>query len=92
LTGFSDLTSRELEILELVAGGLGNQQIARQLFLAEKTVRNYISRIFAKLDVHDRTMAAMRARDAGLGGDDVLPRNAPRRESRISPADEARGA
>lgn len=68
LTGFSDLTSRELEILELLARGLGNQQIARRLFLAEKTVRNYVSRIFAKLEVHDRATAAVVARDAGLGG------------------------
>ncbi|MQS37324.1 LuxR C-terminal-related transcriptional regulator [Streptomyces katsurahamanus] len=64
---FSDLTSRELEILELIAGGLGNQQIARQLFLAEKTVRNYVSRIFAKMEVHDRTTAAVLARNAGFG-------------------------
>ncbi|MFJ8109912.1 LuxR C-terminal-related transcriptional regulator [Streptomyces sp. NPDC096132] len=68
LTGLSELTSRELEILELLAGGLGNQQIARQLFLAEKTVRNYVSRIFTKLEVHDRTTAAVVARDAGFGG------------------------
>jgi DNA-binding CsgD family transcriptional regulator len=68
LTGFSDLTNRELEILELLADGLGNQQIARRLFLAEKTVRNYVSRIFAKLEVHDRATAAVRARDAGFGG------------------------
>ncbi|MFI0820609.1 LuxR C-terminal-related transcriptional regulator [Streptomyces sp. NPDC021098] len=67
LTGLSELTSRELEILELIAGGLSNQQIARRLFLAEKTVRNYVSRIFAKLEVHDRASAAMLARDAGLG-------------------------
>lgn len=67
LTGFSDLTSRELEILDLLAGGLGNRQIARRLFLAEKTVRNYVSRIFAKLEVHDRATAAVRARDAGFG-------------------------
>lgn len=67
-TKFSDLTDRELEILELLARGLGNQQIARQLFLAEKTVRNYISRIFTKLDVHDRATAVVVARDAGLGG------------------------
>jgi DNA-binding NarL/FixJ family response regulator len=67
LTGFSDLTSRELEILELLADGLGNQQIARRLFLAEKTVRNYVSRIFAKLEVHDRATAVVRARDAGFG-------------------------
>ncbi|MFE6908575.1 LuxR C-terminal-related transcriptional regulator [Streptomyces erythrochromogenes] len=68
LTGFSDLTSRELEILELLAGGLGNHQISRLLFLAEKTVRNYVSRIFAKLEVHDRATAVARARDAGFGG------------------------
>ncbi|AJE44466.1 hypothetical protein SNOD_34170 [Streptomyces nodosus] len=64
----ADLTSRELEILELLAGGMGNQQIARRLFLAEKTVRNYVSRIFTKLEVHDRTAAAVRARDVGFGG------------------------
>ncbi|MET8546035.1 response regulator transcription factor [Kitasatospora sp. NPDC004799] len=63
----SDLTSRELEILELIAGGLSNHQIARRIFLAEKTVRNYASRIFAKLAVHDRDSAAVLARDAGLG-------------------------
>ncbi|NUP23813.1 MAG: response regulator transcription factor [Streptomyces sp.] len=68
LTGFSDLTSREVEILELLAAGWGNQQIARRLYLAEKTVRNYVSRIFAKLEVHDRATAAVLARDAGLGG------------------------
>ncbi|MFE4359775.1 MULTISPECIES: response regulator transcription factor [Streptomycetaceae] len=66
-TGLSELTSRELEILELVAGGLSNHQIARRIFLAEKTVRNYVSRIFAKLEVHDRASAAVLARDAGLG-------------------------
>jgi DNA-binding NarL/FixJ family response regulator len=65
LTEFSDLTDRELEILELLARGLGNQQIARRLFLAEKTVRNYISRIFTKLEVHDRATAVMVARDTG---------------------------
>lgn len=54
--------------VELLADGLGNQQIARRLFLAEKTVRNYVSRIFAKLEVHDRTTAVVRARDAGFGG------------------------
>lgn len=67
LAVFSELTSRELEILELIAGGLGNQQIAGRLFLAEKTVRNYVSRIFTKLEVHDRVTAAVLARDAGIG-------------------------
>ncbi len=66
--GFPGLTSRELEILELLAaGGMGNRQIARRLFLAEKTVRNYVSRIFAKLEVHDRATAVVMARDAGIG-------------------------
>ncbi len=67
LKGFADLTSRELEILEMIAHGLNNQQIARRLFLAEKTVRNYVSRILAKLEVHDRAAAVARARDAGFG-------------------------
>ncbi|MET9294163.1 response regulator transcription factor [Streptomyces sp. NPDC003077] len=66
LTELSELTSRELEILELIACGLNNREIARRLFLAEKTVRNYVSRIFMKLEVHDRASAAMLARDAGL--------------------------
>ena len=71
--GLADLTSRELEILPLLADGLGNHQIARRLFLAEKTVRNYVSRIFAKLDVHDRAAAAVCARAAGLHVAPTIP-------------------
>ncbi|MFD8216269.1 response regulator transcription factor [Streptomyces sp. NPDC059697] len=72
------LTSRETEILELLADGMNNRQIARRLFLAEKTVRNYVSRIFTKLEVHDRAAAVLRARDAGFGDqpDTVLPQHA----------------
>ncbi|MFF2125656.1 LuxR C-terminal-related transcriptional regulator [Streptomyces olivochromogenes] len=75
---FSRLTSRETEILELLADGMNNRQIARRLFLAEKTVRNYVSRIFTKLEVHDRAAAVLRARDAGFGDqpDTVLPQHA----------------
>ncbi|MFC8678420.1 response regulator transcription factor [Streptomyces sp. BK205] len=75
---FSRLTSREGEILKLLADGLNNRQIARRLFLAEKTVRNYVSRIFTKLEVHDRAAAALRARDAGFGeqADAALPQPA----------------
>ncbi|KPI21045.1 MULTISPECIES: response regulator transcription factor [Streptomyces] len=75
---FSQLTSREAEILELLADGMNNRQIARRLFLAEKTVRNYVSRIFTKLEVHDRAAAVLRARDAGFGdqADAVLPQHA----------------
>ncbi|MFJ1604779.1 LuxR C-terminal-related transcriptional regulator [Streptomyces sp. NPDC088253] len=75
---FSQLTSRETEILELLADGMNNRQIARRLYLAEKTVRNYVSRIFTKLEVHDRAAAVLRARDAGFGdqSDTVLPQHA----------------
>ncbi|WP_030376984.1 MULTISPECIES: response regulator transcription factor [unclassified Streptomyces] len=71
--GLPGLTSRELEILTLLASGLGNRQIARRLFLAEKTVRNYVSRILTKLEVHDRASAALLARDAGLGAPAAVP-------------------
>jgi DNA-binding NarL/FixJ family response regulator len=64
---FPALTAREVEVLDLVARGLDNRRIARELFLAEKTVRNHISHIFDKLNVGSRTEAAARARDAGLG-------------------------
>ena len=68
---FPELTARELEILELMAGNLSNQEIAGQLGLSSKTVRNYTSNIFAKLQVAGRAEAILRARDAGLGP--VLP-------------------
>lgn len=64
---FPELTDRERAVLELVADGLGNATIARRLGLSIKTVRNYLSRIFAKLQIADRTEAAVRARRAGLG-------------------------
>jgi len=60
------LSERELEILKLVGQGANNRQIANQLFLAEGTVKNYISTIFDKLHVTDRTQAALRARELGL--------------------------
>jgi DNA-binding NarL/FixJ family response regulator len=64
---FPELTARERAVLELVADGKGNAAIARELGLSIKTVRNYLSRIFAKLRLVDRTEAAVRARRAGLG-------------------------
>jgi DNA-binding NarL/FixJ family response regulator len=64
---FPELTDRERAVLELVADGLGNASIARRLGLSIKTVRNYLSRIFAKLQIADRTEAAVQARRAGLG-------------------------
>lgn len=65
---FPDLTERETEVLGLVAAGQNNALIARGLGLSEKTVRNHVSAIFAKLRVADRSEAIVRAREAGLGG------------------------
>ncbi|KRE56972.1 response regulator transcription factor [Phycicoccus sp. Soil748] len=64
---FADLTARELEVLDLLASALPTGAIARRLGLSSKTVSNHVSNILAKLQVADRTQAAMRARDAGLG-------------------------
>ena len=64
---FPELTDREREILDLVAAGRNNQEIAGELFLSLKTVRNYVSNIFTKLQVADRAQAIVRAREAGLG-------------------------
>ncbi|MFI5954339.1 response regulator [Cryptosporangium sp. NPDC051539] len=64
---FPDLSSRERDVLELLAQGRPNHDIARRLGLSEKTVRNNVSMIFAKLRVADRAAAIVRARDAGLG-------------------------
>ncbi|MGN9844802.1 response regulator [Nonomuraea sp. H19] len=62
-----ELTDRERQVLGLLATGLTNTAIAQRLFLSEKTVRNHVSNIFAKLGVSDRASAVARARDAGLG-------------------------
>ena len=64
---FPELTDRETEVLERIAAGHNNQRIARDLVLSEKTVRNHVSSIFAKLRVADRSEAIVRAREAGLG-------------------------
>jgi DNA-binding NarL/FixJ family response regulator len=64
---FPELTDREREILSLIAAGHPNPSIARALSLSPKTVANYVSAIFAKLQVADRATAMVRAREAGLG-------------------------
>ena len=63
---FPELTKTERDVLRLLAQGLQNAQIAERLFLAPKTVRNNVSSILTKLNVADRTEAALRARDAGV--------------------------
>jgi DNA-binding NarL/FixJ family response regulator len=61
------LTVREREVLELIAQGRDNAQVAAALQLSEKTVRNHVTSVFAKLQVENRPQAIVRAREAGLG-------------------------
>jgi DNA-binding NarL/FixJ family response regulator len=60
------LSSREMEVLALLAEGLSNQEIAKRLTIAPGTVKNHVSNILAKLDVHDRTKAVLLAQEIGL--------------------------
>lgn len=64
---FPELTPRECEVLELIARGMDNGQIAQTLYISPKTVRNHIYRIFSKLQVNSRAKAIILAREAGLG-------------------------
>jgi len=64
---FPELTERERAVLELLAQGESNPVIAQRLFLSPKTVRNYVSSVFGKLQVADRAQAVVRARRAGFG-------------------------
>lgn len=65
--GFEELTSRERDVLELIAQGLGNDAIAEELAVSPKTVRNHVTRIYTKLEVTRRAQAVVRAREAGYG-------------------------
>jgi DNA-binding NarL/FixJ family response regulator len=60
------LSERELEILRLIAQGASNREIAGALFLAEGTIKNHVTNILGKLEVRDRTKAALKAKDIGL--------------------------
>ncbi len=66
-SAFPQLTGRELAVLDLVAQGLKNAEIAARLHLSPRTVRNYITNIFDKLELADRSQAIIAARDSGLG-------------------------
>jgi DNA-binding NarL/FixJ family response regulator len=63
----SELSERERELLDLIAAGYNNAEIAQKLFISPKTVRNHITSIFSKLQVADRAKAIRRARKSGLG-------------------------
>jgi DNA-binding NarL/FixJ family response regulator len=71
-SAFPELTARELEILDLLAAATPTGAIARRLEVSTKTVSNHVSNILAKLQVADRTQAALKAREAGLGRDQGL--------------------
>jgi len=64
---FPYLTGRERQILDLIARGYDNRRVARDLTLSDKTVRNHVSNLFAKLHVVNRAEAIVKARNAGLG-------------------------
>jgi DNA-binding NarL/FixJ family response regulator len=66
---FPTLSGREIEVLDLIAAGRSNPDIAASLYLSEKTIRNHVSSIFAKIDVPNRSAAIVKAREAGLGRD-----------------------
>jgi DNA-binding NarL/FixJ family response regulator len=63
------LTEREIDVLKLIARGMNNADIAQRLHLSEGTVRNYVSVILDKLNLTDRTQAAVLALQHGLGND-----------------------
>ena len=62
------LTPRERQVLELIVGGRSNKRIALELGISEKTVKTHVGHVLAKLDVTDRTQAAVLAVQAGLAG------------------------
>ncbi len=70
---FPGLTPREREVLELLATGCRNHEIARRLGMSEKTVRNHVSQVLTKLQVPDRTAAALKAHESGIGGPSANP-------------------
>ena len=64
-----DLTPREMEVLKLIASGMSNKEIARQLVMTERTVKGHVSNILGKLNLQDRTQAALYAVRHGLAPD-----------------------
>jgi NarL family two-component system response regulator LiaR len=68
--GASDLTEREVEVLGLIARGLTNREIAEKMIISEKTVKTHVSNILGKLNLDDRTQAAIWALKHGMAADD----------------------
>ncbi|MNP63063.1 Transcriptional regulatory protein DegU [compost metagenome] len=60
------LTERELQVLKYISDGMANRSIAERMYLSEGTVKNFISNIYSKLNVHNRASAMKKASDEGL--------------------------
>jgi DNA-binding NarL/FixJ family response regulator len=64
--GLHELTERELEVLRLLGRGFSNQEVARELWISESTVKTHVTRVFAKLELRDRAQAVVLAYESGL--------------------------
>jgi len=66
IPGLDELTERELEVFRLLGRGFSNQEITRELWISESTVKTHVTRVFAKLELRDRAQAVVLAYESGL--------------------------